>query len=66
MNEQEMDWKLLISAYADDALPPENVNTAEALLRERAECRAYLAEIKKMSAALHVLKEEPLSPDAIS
>ncbi len=63
MNEQEMDWKLLISAYADDALPPENVNTAEALLHERAECRAYLAEIKKMSVMLHVLKEEPLSPD---
>lgn len=57
------EWKILISAYADGELSPESTKAVEQLLSERAECRAYLAEIKKLSMSLQVISDEPLSPD---
>lgn len=62
MNEHA--WKQLLSAYADDAVTPEERTQAEQLLRERPECRAYLDEIKSLSSALHTFKDQRLSPDA--
>ena len=64
MNPNEQDWKILISAYADGALSPDEAAAAERLLAERPECRSYLAELRRLSMSLHVLKDETLSPDA--
>jgi Ca-activated chloride channel homolog len=64
MNPNEQDWKLLISAYADGALSPDDAAAAERLLAEKPECQAYLAELRRLSMSLHVLKDENLSPDA--
>jgi Ca-activated chloride channel homolog len=64
MNPNEQDWKLLISAYADGALSPDDAAAAESLLAQKPECRQYLAELRKLSLSLHVLKDEQLSPDA--
>lgn len=61
MNEQD---KLLISAYADNALSPEDVKAAEHLLSTNGACRAYLAEIRRLSVSLNILKEDALSPDS--
>jgi len=62
MNTQ--DWKILISAYADGALSPDEAAEAERLLAEKPEYQAYLAELRRLSMSLHVLKDETLSPDA--
>jgi Ca-activated chloride channel family protein len=62
MNDQ--DWKVLISAYYDGALSPDEAVRARDLLENNEECRAYFAELKKLSMSLHVLKDETLSPDA--
>ncbi len=62
MNAQE--WKQLISAYADNALSPEEFALAQKLLAERPECKAYLAQLRKLSVSLETLKDEHLSPDA--
>jgi len=62
MDAQE--WKMLISAYADGEVTPEESVAAERLLAERPECRAYLNELRKLTSSLTVLKDESLSPDA--
>jgi hypothetical protein len=56
--------KQLISAYADGGLSPDDVAAVEKLLAERQDCRAYLAELQKLSSSLQILKDESLSPDA--
>ncbi len=61
MNEQD---KLLISAYADGALSPDDAARAESLLAGDRACRAYLEDIRKISMSLSVVKDEQLSPDA--
>jgi Ca-activated chloride channel family protein len=64
MNPNEQDWKILISAYVDGALSPDDAAAAERLLAEKPECQAYLAELRRLALSLHVLKDETLSPDA--
>jgi Ca-activated chloride channel family protein len=64
MNPNEQDWKIIISAYADGALSPDDAAAAERLLAEKPECRAYLAELRRLAMSLRVLKDEDLSPDA--
>ncbi len=62
MNAQE--WQQLLSAYYDGAATPEEAAAAEKLLAERADCRVYLEDLRKISSSLRLLKEENLSPDA--
>ncbi len=62
MNAQ--DWKILLSAYADGEVSPEEAAQAEKLLLERAECRTYFEELRKISSSLGMIPDETLSPDA--
>ncbi|MEI8011789.1 MAG: von Willebrand factor type A domain-containing protein [Candidatus Omnitrophota bacterium] len=61
MNEHD---KLLISAYVDGALSPEDAVRAKQLLAGNPACRAYYDDIRKLSISLSVVKDEQLSPDA--
>ncbi|MDZ4242683.1 MAG: von Willebrand factor type A domain-containing protein [Candidatus Omnitrophota bacterium] len=58
-----IEWKILISATLDGEASAGETARAEAHLRDCAECRNYLAELKKISSSLKTWPNESLSPD---
>ncbi len=56
-------WKILISAYADGEISPEDIVRAERVLIEVPEARLYLNEIKRLSMGLGVYRDVEGSPD---